>query len=442
MFSTVRVSRSSLKRVPRSGFIPTSVSSTRTVLVLYTALGSSPYSTSTPNPSSPSTSNSNETPLSALPPLPSQSEWRSIFNPPGASLGLRERISIRNPHTARSLAEGFTRWTKPLFEADEAKGKANLVKGAPKIIIEAFPGPGTLTRALLTLPRDSFDKLIVLEEQPRYLDYLKPLEEVDDRVKVFPYSGYSWDTYSMLDDQGWLDDVPRVPWDNGVHQNLQFISHIPHSITGEQLVNQFLRCIPDKTWPFKYSTLDLIMGEWVWQRSSASPTQSARCKLSVIAEASAELSLNLPIGRLLPYDDHFHPTVPKTASLVASGRPEVRKLGHPMVGVNLLPHEEQVIGDAMLEKWDYCLRRLFVLKGQTLKAAIGSLAPGAQSLLKPLTDPSLPPEERVDVKKQIRRLDIKDWALILRAFNNWPFAPEASKHHPLVIPTLLGMIRC
>lgn len=30
-----------------------------------------------------------------------------------------------------------------------------------------------MTRALLTLPRDSFDKLIVLEEQPGYLDYLK-----------------------------------------------------------------------------------------------------------------------------------------------------------------------------------------------------------------------------------------------------------------------------
>lgn len=42
-----------------------------------------------------------------------------------------------------------------------------------------------------------------------------------------------------------------------------------------------------------------------------------------------------------------------------------------MTGVNILPHEQQVIGDAMLEKWDYCLRRLFVLKGQALKTAIG-----------------------------------------------------------------------
>jgi len=96
----------------------------------------------------------------------------------------------------------------------------------------------------------------------------------------------------MLDEQGWLDDVPKVSWDDGgatltlrfityeltatlrpykVHPSLQFISHIPHSITGEQLVNQFLRCIPDKTWLFKYGRvpLNLIMGEWLWQVSSS-----------------------------------------------------------------------------------------------------------------------------------------------------------------------------
>jgi len=66
-----------------------------------------------------------------------------------------------------------------------------------------------------------------------------------------------------------------------------------------------------------------------------------------------------------------------------------------------------------------------------------SLAPGAQSLLKSLTDPNLPPEERVDIKKQIRRLDIKDWALILRAFNDWPFAPEVSN---AIFPPIVGLV--
>jgi transcription factor 1 len=89
---------------------------------------------------------------------------------------------------------------------------------------------------------------------------------------------------------------------------------------------------------------------------------------------SADLSLNLPAEKLQPYDEHFHPTVPKTTRPVKSNKPDARKLGHPMVAVNVLPREEQVIGEAMLEKWDYCLRRLFVLKGQTLKTAIGCVA--------------------------------------------------------------------
>ena len=74
---------------------------------------------------------------------------------------------------------------------------------------------------------------------------------------------------------------------------------------------------------------------------------------------------------LLPYDEHFHPTTAKNAKPALSKKPDLRKSGAPMVAVNVLPHEEQIMGNAMLEKWDYCLRKLFVLKGQSVKAAIG-----------------------------------------------------------------------
>lgn len=47
-----------------------------------------------------------------------------------------------------------------------------------------LPGPGALTRALLTLPRDTFDKLIVLEEQPKYLEYLKVIELFSPRAHI------------------------------------------------------------------------------------------------------------------------------------------------------------------------------------------------------------------------------------------------------------------
>jgi len=346
---------------------------------------------------------------SAFPPLPEESEWRTIFNP--SSPGARERISIRNPKTADALAESFLSWTN--------------VK-QPRVVIEAFPGPGALTRSLLKLPKDKLQKLIVLEDNKLYLEHLRPLEEIDSRLKVLPFNGHSWDTYSLLEEQGLLEDIPTVPWGSGVHPKLHFISHIPLSVMGEQLVNQFFRCIPDQTWLFRYGRvpMNLLMGEWVWQRLSATALDPARCKLSVIAQSTADLSLSVPSSQLLPYDMHFHPTIPKFYHFTAARKSENRKLGHPMQAINILPLEDTVISKAMLDKWDYCLRRLFVLKSQALRTAIGSLAPGAQSLLKTLTDKDLPASERVDTKKPVRNLTIEDWTLLIKAFDNWPFAPE------------------
>lgn len=56
------------------------------------------------------------------------------------------------------------------------------------------------------------------------------------------------------------------------------------------------------------------------------------------------------------------------------------------------------------------------------------MAPGAASLIKPLTDESLPENERVDMSKQVRHLTVADFALIQRAFEAWPFAPKVCKH--------------
>ena len=51
-----------------------------------------------------------------------------------------------------------------------------------------------------------------------------------------------------------------------VHPHLHFISHIPLTIKGEQLMAQFLRCIPDHGWLYTWGRMpmSIIMGEWVW----------------------------------------------------------------------------------------------------------------------------------------------------------------------------------
>jgi hypothetical protein len=52
------------------------------------------------------------------------------------------------------------------------------------------------------------------------------------------------------------------------------------------------------------------------------------------------------------------------------------------------------------------------------------LAPGAQVLLKEITNVDLPESAQVDVRKQVRRLTISEWSTLIEAFDKWPFAPE------------------
>lgn len=91
-------------------------------------------------------------------------------------------------------------------------------------------GAGVLTRALLHLPPSRLKKLIVLEDEPKYVEVLKEcptpssparaaltftqaLEAHDDRLQVVPRSAYSWDTYAHLASSGVLDDVEVSPWE-------------------------------------------------------------------------------------------------------------------------------------------------------------------------------------------------------------------------------------
>jgi len=323
---------------------------------------------------------------------------------------LKDRACIKRSDTAQLVANAFI-------------GDASPVGGDGKVIIEAFPGPGALSRALLELPRSKVRKLIILEDHEEYLPHLKALEEVDSRVHVIPYSGYMWDTYTYLEDAGLLSDVPVVPWKGGLHPNLHFVSHLQRSIKGEQLIAQLFRCIPDRTWLYKFGRVPMsfVMSDWVWTRITSPPGKSTRCKLSVIADATADCLTAMDRELLQPYDDHFHPMSSRQTS---NKKPATRQLGYPFVAVNMIPHADQFITRGLLEKWDYCLRRLFVLKSTPLHRSISSLAPGAATLLKTLTDPSLPPEQRLDISKPPRGLTVADWALLVRAFELWPFAPE------------------
>jgi len=77
-----------------------------------------------------------------------------------------------------------------------------------------------------------------------------------------------------------------------------------------------------------------------------------------------------------------------------------------------------------IDKWDYILRRLFVLKTSELRKALPSLAPGATILTTYISGPDVPPEDAVDIRKRITDLTVTDWSRLVKAFERWPFAPE------------------
>ncbi|PIL34238.1 hypothetical protein GSI_03949 [Ganoderma sinense ZZ0214-1] len=338
-----------------------------------------------------------------LPPLPPQDQWRKLF--PYVNVARRDRVFVQSPQAARAVAQSLFRSTPT-------------TSGKGKVVVEAFPGPGALSRALLELPESTVRKLIILEDDPAYLKYLHPLADADPRVTVVPMSGHNWDTYSHLDENRLLGDVEVAPWESSI-PDLHFVSHLTHNVHGEQLIAQLFRSIPERAWLFQYGRvpMSILMSEWVWSRLTAGTGTIRRCKLSVIGEATADLQDAFDPELVAPYEAHFFPPLSR-------GKTSNRKAGQPIYGITAVPYPEQIIQRGTTDQWDYVLRRLFVLKRTPLKDAFGSLAPGATTLIKMLSDGTIPLDQRVNLSKRVNELNIADWALVNRAFEAWPFKPQ------------------
>lgn len=61
-----------------------------------------------------------------------------------------------------------------------------------------------------------------------------------------------------------------------------------------------------------------------------------------MAQAAAELSEAVPYDALQPFQDHFHPTVPKHDEILKGTILDERKTGNPMSAITVIPLEDQV----------------------------------------------------------------------------------------------------
>ncbi|QRW12447.1 mitochondrial transcription factor 1 [Ceratobasidium sp. AG-Ba] len=418
------------------------------------------------------------------PPWPERDKMSQLLY----AASIRGRCSLVSLDKAREFVRGALALDK------KRKGKEG------RVIVEAFPGPGAVTRALLELPRSEVKRVIVLEEELKYLKFLKELEYCDDRVHVLSHSGFIWEAYDEIRDLGLLDDVAVEDWKMAPHSTLQFIGHLPLGPVGEQLIAQLFRAIPERSWLFKYGRMRMswILAKRMLERIQSPAKKQSRCKLTIIAEATADLSPAIPAKDLEDYNKLFYPK-----SDPASGKrvPLARRVGQPFVSLNIDPladgaimprteaneliaravinpsgtnasvnsfekaEVERIIDEGKvkesmsvasarglmkgmatassrvgdfervpmplgegtrvtLEKWDYVVRQLFILKSTPLEKAIQNLGSGAAILLSKLTGPDVPEERRVNIKTTVNALTVRDFARIVEEFDRWPFAPD------------------
>ncbi|KZO93418.1 S-adenosyl-L-methionine-dependent methyltransferase, partial [Calocera viscosa TUFC12733] len=291
--------------------------------------------------------------------------------------------------------------------------------------LTAYPGVGSLTRALLEHPPSVVKRVIAIEDSPGLLPFLEPLAAADPRLHIIRANPFRWETYSDLMASPLMADVARHPWEE-VHPGLQLMCRMPLTIGSEQLMSQFLRFAPNRAWLFQYGRLPMgfLLPYSLWDRLSAKPLDPTRCKLTVMTEATCHTRLSLPLATLQPYAAHFHPSPSQqdlrraqTAVHISdiTARNKGKQLGHPYVSASFTPRTEQVVRRAGLDHWDYVTRMMFVSRAQPVSEAIDRLGLGGKSLLKQL---------KFDTSKLVKELEVHEWTQVVDAFVDWPFAPS------------------
>ncbi|KAI4524473.1 S-adenosyl-L-methionine-dependent methyltransferase [Schizophyllum commune Loenen D] len=348
--------------------------------------------------------------------LPPVEDWNEMFP---SHYSVTTRLTLHNANTAREIAEAY------IPEGSEGK-----------TIIEAYPGPGALSRAILALPKERVKRLILVENYPPFLDYLLPLEKLDPRVTVVRASPNAWETYDDLLKDHLPAEEYKVDWEAGVNERLSFVCSLPMGHAGEMFYQQWIRSIPDKQWLFALGRvpMHITMTEELWIRATASVLErTLRSKASVITEATVTAK-QVIAHNLRPHHEHFFPARKVKGSLANAS-------AYGTIATTIVPKKWQIIEEGKMDMWDFIVRNMFTRKASTVDKALPYLAPGALSLLpKVFPGPTLPPSQAIYPKVQVRGMQLRDWGILFRAFDEWPFKPTSGvKYYPLAPDDIASM---
>ncbi|GAA5981801.1 hypothetical protein JCM10908_004613 [Rhodotorula pacifica] len=268
-------------------------------------------------------------------------------------------------------------------------------------VVDTYSGPGGLARAYLELP--NVKRVICLEDAYRYRPFLERLKgEYGDRIVMMERDPFTWEAYSEVEQQGLLDDVPTVGFEQ-VHPNFFFSGQLPNTVFGQQLFVQLVSAIAGHMWYFQKGRMQMgFLGPSpLWNKLFAQPGDAHYHKLSVLLHPLAQIEQTEILSQLLPADHHFH-------------RP--RNDPGQTSAVKVTPRGESLVKS--YDALEYVTRHMFVSKATPWRKALASIAPGAGNLI-----PQLIEQGVVDNDRLVNQLTLQDWIKISDTFDAWPFRP-------------------
>ncbi|WFD31373.1 hypothetical protein MSPP1_002408 [Malassezia sp. CBS 17886] len=317
--------------------------------------------------------------LLSAPHLPHPSLWKRAFSFTKESMS-RHRYFVANRDTVRDIVASMD-----LGNRDRHPEKVT--------VIEAYAGPGTLTRELMQHP--NVERVVALENVHAFLPWLEALKHdptlavVRDKLRILPESGFSWDAYETLVAgdylahlQGRIPNYGRgaPPLDWSAPSPIVFVAQLPNTVHGEQLYAQLVHAISSGFWLFKYGRVPMtfVCGESIATRSLAQPQDHRnRAKLGTTVQCLAAPRLVTPAEQLLPYADHFYPPtawigprVPITSTFIPNSNISSGLSKRNLCVMQVDPLEQPLVSARDMDSFEFLTRNLFVLKTKPIADAL------------------------------------------------------------------------
>ena len=195
---------------------------------------------------------------------------------------LREVIEAHGLGAKKALGQNF------LFDLNLTRRIARAAGPFEnRTVVEIGPGPGGLTRALLT---EGAKKVIAIERDARALPALAEIAaHYPGRLQVIE------------------GDALEIDWNKLVDGPAQIVANLPYNIATPLLIGW----LTDGPWPPWFSSLTLMFQKEVAQRIAAKPDEEAYGRLSVICQWRCEAKKLFDVNR-----SAFTPPPKVTSSIV------------------------------------------------------------------------------------------------------------------------------